>query len=246
MLEIRKLEANEIDVRVQSVKQNGCVVLLYKDARCDMRILDEVFGPLGWEREHQVINGNLFCTVRVWDEQRKRWVSKQDVGTESNEDKEKGQASDSFKRACFNLGIGRELYTAPFTWINLDQSEVVNKGNNKFATYTKFKVSEIGYNDRREINKLVIVDSKGKVRFTLGDTKTTDKTKTEVTTDYKDEVAEAAAHIITFGKNKGKTLKEIYKSDEKSWAWLLDNSTGETRRCISIMLEALNEKKDIK
>ncbi|NOW12590.1 hypothetical protein B0H35_000004 [Clostridium acetobutylicum] len=49
------------------------------------------------------------------------WISKQDVGTESNTEKEKGQASDSFKRACFNFGIGRELYTSPFIWIGLNQ-----------------------------------------------------------------------------------------------------------------------------
>ena len=87
-MNIRTLRSDEIECRVQQVKSNGCVLLLYKDARCDMRILDEVFGVLGWEREHQVIDGNLYCTVRVWDESHNRWVSKQDVGTESMTDKQ--------------------------------------------------------------------------------------------------------------------------------------------------------------
>lgn len=167
-MKIRTLRADEVDVRVQTVKENGCSVLLYKDARCDMNILDEVFGPLGWEREHQLINGNLFCTVRVWDEERNRWVSKQDVGTESFTEKEKGQASDSFKRACFNLGIGRELYSAPFVWINLNSGETYkgNKGN--LLVKTKFHISKIGYSNNREITALEIKDDNGKVRYTLG------------------------------------------------------------------------------
>lgn len=165
-MDIRTLRADEIECRVQQVKSNGCVLLLYKDARCDMRILDEVFGNLGWEREHQVVNGNLFCTVRVWDEERNRWVSKQDVGTESNTEKQKGEASDSFKRACFNIGIGRELYSAPFTWIKLDSSEVKQDGNKYKLDYKlKFEVKEIEYNQNREISKLVIVDQNGKERF---------------------------------------------------------------------------------
>lgn len=109
------------------MKQNGCSLLLYKDARVDMRMLDEVYGPNNWQRSHELINGNLFCTISVWDADKGVWVNKQDVGTESNTEKEKGQASDAFKRAAFNWGIGRELYTAPFIWITLDSSEVYEK-----------------------------------------------------------------------------------------------------------------------
>lgn len=171
---IRLLKASEIECRVQSVRKSGntagCILLLYKDARCDMRILDEVFGPLGWEREHHVINGNLFCTIRVYDTEKKMWVSKQDVGTESNTEKEKGQASDSFKRACVNLGIGRELYTAPFIWINLNAGEYSER-NNKLSVNSnaRFRVKEIGYNESSEINSLVIVDTKNIVRYKLGE-----------------------------------------------------------------------------
>jgi hypothetical protein len=165
-MEIRTLRADEIECRVQQVKSNGCVLLLYKDARCDMRILDEVFGIDGWEREHQVVNGNLYCTVRVWSEKRNQWISKQDVGTESNTEKQKGEASDSFKRACFNIGIGRELYSAPFTWITLNKEEVSEKNGKYTLNYkVKFSVKEIEYDEHREISKLVIVDQDNRERF---------------------------------------------------------------------------------
>lgn len=166
-MEIRLLKADEIECRIGTVKEGkGISLLLYKDARADMKILDESFGMFGWEREHQVIDGNLYCTVRVWDNENKRWISKQDVGTESNTEKEKGQASDSFKRACFNFGIGRELYTAPFIWIP------ASKG---YSKYEKFKVKEIGYNENREIDLLLIVDSKGQEAFRMGSKKSANK-----------------------------------------------------------------------
>ncbi len=168
-MNIRTLRADEIECRVQQVKANGCSLLLYKDARCDMRILDEVFGVLGWEREHQVIDGNLYCTIRVWDEQHSRWVSKQDVGTESMTEKQKGQASDSFKRACFNLGIGRELYSAPFIWIKLNAAEVKQEGSKfKLNFGVDFHVKEISYSENREIKNLVITDKEGNIRYKLG------------------------------------------------------------------------------
>lgn len=159
-MEIRLLKANEIECRVGSFKPTGMTLLLYKDARADMKILDETFGFDGWERKHELIDGKLFCTISVWSEKRNCWISKQDVGTESNAEKEKGQASDSFKRACVNLGIGRELYTAPFIWIP------ANKGYDK---YEKFSVKEIGYNQNKEIDKLVILDSNGNIAYKFGE-----------------------------------------------------------------------------
>ena len=118
-MKFRKLRADEVEARVAQVKNNGFSLLLYKDARVDQNILDETVGAENWERKHEMIGGNLYCTVSIWNEARGAWVSKQDVGTESKTEAEKGQASDSFKRACFNWGIGRELYTAPFIWINV-------------------------------------------------------------------------------------------------------------------------------
>ena len=167
-MKIRTLNADEIECRVSTVKKTkygvGCSLLLYKDARCDMRIMDETFGQMNWARQHELIGDRLYCIVSVYDAERGQWVSKQDVGTESNTEKEKGQASDSFKRACTNWGIGRELYTAPFIWVNLRDGEYYER-NNKYGVNIRFCVSEIGYNDKREINKLTILDENGNQRY---------------------------------------------------------------------------------
>lgn len=163
---IRLLKANEIEARVQVVRDKGFSLLLYKDARVDMSILDETFGIFGWKRRHEIIGDRLYCTISIYDKENGMWIDKQDVGTESYTEKEKGQASDSFKRAAFNVGIGRELYTAPFIWINND-GDVENR-NGKLSVKTRFEVSEIGYNKNREISHLVIVDNKGTVRYQLG------------------------------------------------------------------------------
>ncbi len=153
---IRKLRAEEIDCRIGTIKENGLSLLLYKDARCDMNILDETFGQFGWQRHHSRDNAN--CTVSVYDEEKAEWIEKEDTGTESNTEAEKGLASDSFKRACFNWGIGRELYTAPFIWIGSDKCTIEKSERGKLYCYDKFSVAEIGYNERSEISKLVIAN----------------------------------------------------------------------------------------
>ena len=162
----RQLKANEIDCRVASVSKEGSLMLLlYKDARVDQKILDEAFGIFGWQRKHEIIGGNLYCTVSVKNPETGEWVSKQDVGVESYTEKEKGQASDSFKRACFNLGIGRELYSAPQIWIDKGNY----KENGKGSTYDRFSVSEIGYDEDGNINRLVILNnSLRKIVFRTG------------------------------------------------------------------------------
>lgn len=167
MKDIRLLKANEIDVRVQMVNQNYISVVLYKDARVDMKILDETFGPMNWQRHHDVINNNLFCTISIYDEDKKQWISKQDVGIPSYNQAEKGEASDSFKRACINVGIGRELYSAPAIFITPLQGEVT-QNKNKYQTRSKFYVKEIEYDNKREIAYLVIVDGKGNQRYSWG------------------------------------------------------------------------------
>lgn len=164
--EIRLLRADEIECRIATINEKGLSLLLYKDARVDFRILDEVYGTMGWQRSHQVIEGNLYCTISLWDEEKKQWVSKQDVGTKSYSEQEKGQASDSFKRAAFCVGIGRELYTAPFIWIAANKVNIQLKGD-RYITYDKFKVQHIGYNDNREIVELTIVNEAGQSVYEL-------------------------------------------------------------------------------
>ena len=164
---IRLLRAEEIECRIAMVNEKGLSLLLYKDARVDQRILDETFGPFGWKRSHQCIDGNLYCTVEILDRESGEWISKQDVGTTGYTEKEKSQASDSFKRACFNWGIGRELYSAPFIWIPAARTGIQKKGD-KYISNERFSVGAISFNDNREIVFLEIMDSHGQVVYTLG------------------------------------------------------------------------------
>ena len=164
---IRPLKAEEIECRASVIRGNGLSLLLYKDARVDQRILDETFGPFGWKRSHQSIDGNLYCTVEIYDKSTGIWVSKQDVGTTGYAEKEKSQASDSFKRACFNWGIGRELYTAPFIWIPVSCANIQQKGD-RFYCNDHFSVRSIAYGVDGEIVYLVIAnDTQGKIVFEL-------------------------------------------------------------------------------
>lgn len=164
MLEFRKLRADEIDIRVAQISEKGASLLLYKDARCDMNILDETVGPMDWMRQHSRENAN--CTVSLWDKDKQMWISKEDTGTESNTEAEKGLASDSFKRACFNWGIGRELYTAPFIWVPAGKINISQGRNGKPATYDKFTVKSIEY-DVNTISALEIINDKGVTVFTF-------------------------------------------------------------------------------
>ena len=159
---IRLLRADEIECRVGTVNEKGLTLLLYKDARADMKILDEVFGIMNWQRRHEMIGGNLYCTVSVWDEAKGQWVSKMDVGTESYTEKEKGASSDSFKRCCVNVGIGRELYTAPFIWVSSNKTRIEKRQDGKFYAQDRFTVTDISYNEEiRTITGLVIVNRDG-------------------------------------------------------------------------------------
>ena len=164
----RLLREDEIDVRIATINQKGASLLLYKDARCDMNILDETVGPFNWKRSHTRENAN--CVVSLWDGNKKEWVSKEDTGTESFTEKEKGLASDSFKRACFNWGIGRELYTAPFIYVSADKMNIYEK-NGKYATYDKFSVEKIAYDDNRQITGIAIKNQKGERVFVYSNIK---------------------------------------------------------------------------
>lgn len=194
-LEFRTLKANEIDCRVSQIDKSWLTLLLYKDARADMDVLDETVGCMNWKREHLRENAN--CKVSIYNTDIKEWVSKEDTGTESFAEQEKGLASDSFKRACVNWGIGRELYTAPSIFItprkdmgkntrrkdengeDIHEDEFFEKGNGKYDTKTRFWVEYIGYTDNREIKDLIIRDNKNHIRFSQL-TKETEKMFTKI------------------------------------------------------------------
>ena len=178
---VRLLRADEIECRVSVINERGLSLLLFKDARVDQKILDETFTPFGWRRTHQSIDGNLYCTVGVWDKEKQQWIAKQDVGTVSYSEKEKGQASDSFKRACFNWGIGRELYTAPFIWVPAENVSINPKGD-RCTTSDRFSVQAIEYSEEREISSLVIVNGRGVKVFEM---KQKQETKQKQEQEYK-------------------------------------------------------------
>ena len=164
MKEFRLLKADEISCRVNQINDKGLTLLLYKDARVDMDILDETVGCMNWKKEYTRDNRN--CIVSIWDEEKKEWISKEDTGTESNNEAEKGLASDSFKRACVNWGIGRCLYTAPFIYIPASKVEITPKGN-KFTTYDKFHVEAIKYDKNKNIIALSIKNQNNKRVYLL-------------------------------------------------------------------------------
>lgn len=178
MCKFRDLRADEIDVRVQQAKENGVGLLLYKDARCDMNVLDETVGPERWQREHYECKGNLFCRVGIVVETKKgesifpEWVWKSDCGTESNTEAQKGEASDSFKRACFNWGIGRELYTSPFIWVKPENCNLKdkkdNRGNTVYSCYDKFIVKSITIENKQITALEIYNDTKKCTAYTFG------------------------------------------------------------------------------
>ncbi|MBO7735501.1 MAG: hypothetical protein J6S67_23250 [Methanobrevibacter sp.] len=179
----RLLKANEIEVKVKQIKENGSVFLLYKTARTDMDLLDETVGPSRWQCAYEEIKGNLYCKIGIKDTDIDEWIWKQDCGIESREDgdgnEKKGEASDAFKRAGFKWGIGRELYTAPFIWISSDvvRTKSNGKGFSLQDPFAKFHVSKVEYDETNSIKALVIADSKNNVVYTFGDRKTPVKTQ---------------------------------------------------------------------
>jgi len=165
------LPISQIDFRVQSINKGGyATILAYKDARVDVNRLNNVCGQLGWSRSHSRDNRN--CTVSVFDEDRGHWVSKEDTGSESMAEAQKGLASDSFKRACFNWGIGLELYDYPIISIKLNQNEW-ELFNNKPKQTWNLKLKEWVWCSQFEGGKITYLAAKynNKLRFSWGEHK---------------------------------------------------------------------------
>lgn len=159
MIAFRDLQAHEIEARVSTVKQNGLALLLYKDARCDMRILDETLGAEGWQKRFYEQNDTLFCSVGIKGAGGE-WIWKDDAGEPSNTSASKGEASDAFKRACFNWGIGRELYTAPFIWVSAEHASI-RKNGQKFQCFDRFSVQKIQIEGKQITGVRIVNESKG-------------------------------------------------------------------------------------
>lgn len=163
-VKFRTLRPDEIECRVKQITNDYLVILLYKNSRVDMDLLDETVGPMNWSRRHCRDNAN--CMVSIYDADKHEWVSKEDTGTESNTEAEKGLASDSFKRACVNWGIGRELYSAPRIYVKSTDCNVGQGRNGKSVCKDSFSVSRVNYNDARKIDQLELINNRtGKVVF---------------------------------------------------------------------------------
>lgn len=204
-MEFRLLRADEIDVRISIVKDWGIGLLLYKDARCDQNILDETVGPMNWQRHHTRENAN--CIVSIWDSEKNQWIEKEDTGTESYTEKEKGLASDSFKRACFNWGIGRELYTAPSMLVFKKNLKKLTEVNGKWSCSDRFSVKDIEYDGRKIAKVDVLNETTGEV-LTFGEP-VAETRKTEKVRKQK------------IGKDKGEALMSLLeKAGQDSKAFL--------------------------
>lgn len=165
MRNFRLLRANEIECRIAEIAKNGgsLSLLLYKTARTDAALLDETVGMFNWQTDYKMLDGKLYCGIGV--KSGESWIWKWNVGTESNMEAEKGQASDAFKRAGFTWGLGAELYSSPKIKIWSDKCNI-KEYNGKFKCYDSFTVQEIAYDDNEDISKLVIVnETSGAVCF---------------------------------------------------------------------------------
>ena len=232
MNKFRTLRADELDCRVGTCNDKGFSLLLYKDARCDQNVLDETVGKENWQRDHKEVKGNLFCGVSIWDESKKQWITKWDCGVESNTEKAKGEASDSFKRACFNWGIGRELYTAPFIYIKGNTER--NAKGNPVPTFKRMEVSEIEYEDGK-ITQLVILGD-GQAIFTYGkrgsQTQNNErKAKTEQPVEKNDELTLNKTYALTTTKG---TAYGALTDDQLQW--IVENSKNATSRKAAQMI----------
>lgn len=161
MCKFRDLRADEIECRVAQIRQNGLQLLLYKNSRTDAIILDETVGSSNWQRKHSECKGNLYCSVGInvnFDkpDKEERWIWKEDCGAESNTEKEKGEASDAFKRTmAINWGLGRCLYTAPYIWVPADKYNIKDG-----KCYDKFRVEKIIIENKQITALAVWNDSK--------------------------------------------------------------------------------------
>ncbi len=252
----RALKASEIDVRVQSIKTDkdgtckGAILLLYKNARVDMDLLDDEYGPLGWQRTHAFKDGKLYCTVSVWDKEKQMWISREDVGTESNTEAEKGQASDAFKRACTNfLPQGRALYTAPLIYIkaeDFNHYDTGRKSNNLpvYASNDSFSVGEIEIKDNTIMGLSIRNDKSKAIVFTYGTVKGSNSSKpqppkqTPTKTENEPKTAPVKpVEALAFEIADGITVEMLFKQYKNDIDSVYEQGTEELKKAIDTVRE---------
>lgn len=165
-LNFRTLKANEIECRVGNVAKNdsGFFLLLYKNARVDQTILDETVGQWDWQCKYYQVKNTMVCSVGIFNKDRNEWLWKDNGGDDDYQAEQvKAELSDAFKRACFNWGIGRELYYAPKIWVSATSEN---------TTKARYSVKNIEYDNDKRITRLTIINEKTKeVVFLYGNDK---------------------------------------------------------------------------
>lgn len=217
-MKIRKLTAQEIECRVAQVTAKGCQLLLYKTARVDRAILDEFFGDL-WQNDFKLIDGKMYGGIGIYNKELGQWLWRWDCGIESNTEAEKGQASDCFKRAGFKWGIGIELYSAPFIWLNIETEKNSNGKYQLKNKYAKFSVKSIQYDSNGTISDLIITDNTGKIVYKFPPDKTAQRDPdTDIIEGLKatDNSKNAEAYYNKFKQNV-KNLEEFKKIYAQVW-----------------------------
>lgn len=241
MCKFRTLNPDEVELRVaQAGKSKDRVwaqYLIYKDARVDQKILDETVTPMRWKKDYMMLDGKLYCSVSIWDNDLKEWVSKQDVGTESNTEKVKGEASDAFKRACFCWGIGRELYSAPDIFIELQNGEYNEKDGKVYPKNNLFTVQTLDIDEEtRKITSLVIIDRNFDVRFSYPQNAVkSEKKKPAIKTANVERVhptesqLKSMAKRIANGENLTDKIQVNFLMSQREWLYLDELIKNETQ-----------------
>lgn len=241
-MKFRDLRADEVECRIGTINEKGLTLLLYKDARCDMNILDETAGEENWQREHYEVKGNMYCRVGIYCGG--IWVWKSDCGTESYTEKEKGESSDSFKRACVNWGIGRELYTSPFIWISSSQYTPTTV-NNKPTTREKFKVVEMEIENKTIVYLKIMNATKGTIVYEYDN-------KPKLEGDRKALNLTVKTLMGEFARLRGKNIAEVEKAllrqikapETATVENISDSLAVKAKRKIAVWLKAAKEQSD--
>ena len=224
-LEERLSAPMEYKWRLQSIKGNRATMVAYVDSRQVQDRLDEVFGVLGWKDEYREIGGNLFCGISVYTPEG-GWVTKWDVGTESNVEKEKGNSSDSFKRSAVKLGVGRFLYSLDIITLN---TATHTNGRNYPATsagkilWTPKQITEYC----NELTEKGIVDD---TRSNRSKTAPKPKSSAKVSSEFK-SVDEVCARIAVL--NPEEVVKDFIKKGGKATQ-------------VSAIIDGIKKKNDLK
>ena len=224
----RDLRPSEVEARVATCSAKGASLLLYKTARTDYALLDETVGPERWECDYQEVKGSLFCKISILFGD--RLVSKENCGTESNMEAQKGEASDAMKRAGFAWGIGRELYTAPFIWVPADRLDKLsqNQRTNKWQCLDRFEVTDMTVVNGEIVGLAISHEGKRDMVYRYGGIKkATEPPRDPLPT--KDQMTTILDLAKEFGDAKHKSTREVLEALYETPTMRKSGTTAKTK-----------------